>query len=132
MRHGTDPSDQYRVDGRPVRENQVNVNLNDSEDDDSEHKMNDALGADRVIKREHTQYQEGNDQDNMEYNKPIKFKRVKNHGFTFPLHPQQIATWIITAVLVITFYLFFLLPGTYFIHVAWVTIIGIVYGILLS
>ena len=129
MRNGIESSKNYRKNKDPIQENQVKVNMNNSEEEDSEHKINDVNrnGDDNL--QDHAQYQRDNDFDNTN-NKPIKFKRVKKHGFNFPFHPQQVATWVITTILVITFYLF-LAPGTYFIHVAWVAIICIVYGILL-
>jgi hypothetical protein len=92
--------------------------------------MHDANAQDKVNQRNHEQYQEGNELDNIDNDKPIKFKKEKSHGLILPLHPQQVVTWIITSILVITFYLF-LAPGTYFIHTAWVATICIVYGLLL-
>jgi len=46
------------------------------------------------------------------------------------LHPQQIGTWVITTVLVLSFYLI-LIPGTYYIHTAYIIILCVTYGLLL-
>lgn len=132
MRNGVESSERYRMNHNPVQENQVKVHINNSEEEDSEHKINDPHRNDEYINQDQAQAQNhrDNELDNIDRGKEIKFKRVKKNGFVFPLHPQQVATWIITTILVITFYLF-LAPGTYFIHVVWVIIICIVYGILL-
>ena len=62
----------------------------------------------------------------------VKFKKVKDHGLKCPLHPQQIMTWVVMFVLVLTFYAF-LVPGTYFIGTAFSIIISLLYlGLLIA
>lgn len=88
--------------------------------------------VDRELERQQYQ-QDGNNSDSevVENAKPkkITFKRTKNHGMMWPWHPQQVSTWITFLVLVTTFYLI-LLPGTYYIHLAWVIAIAAIYGVL--
>lgn len=62
----------------------------------------------------------------------VKFKKVKDHGLKCPLHPQQIMTWVVMFVLVLTFYAL-LVPGTYFIGTAFSIIISLLYlGLLIA
>lgn len=56
----------------------------------------------------------------------VKFKKVKDHGLMAPLHPQQIGTWVVMTILVLSFYLF-LVPGTYYISTGFVVFIILTY-----
>ncbi|CAI2362346.1 unnamed protein product [Moneuplotes crassus] len=60
----------------------------------------------------------------------VKFKKTKSHGLMSPLHPQQVGTWVVMTILVLSFYLF-LVPGTYYIGTGFAVFIGLVYGSLL-
>lgn len=60
----------------------------------------------------------------------VKFKAVKNHGLKWPWHPQQMGTWAVMTILVLSFYLF-LVPGTYYIGTFFVVLSCLVYGALL-
>ena len=59
----------------------------------------------------------------------LNLNKVKRHGLVFPLHPQQIGTWVVMIILVLTFYLI-LVPGTYYISIGYVVLICLVYGLL--
>ena len=61
----------------------------------------------------------------------MKFKKVKNHGFMTPLHPQQIGAWWVAALLVISYFMV-IIPGNYFIHVAFIVIFWLIYGALVA
>lgn len=60
----------------------------------------------------------------------VKFRKRKDHGLQFPLHPQQVGTWVVMTILVLTFYLF-LVPGIYYISAGVAVFIGLVYFALL-
>ena len=66
------------------------------------------------------------DDESSEEGGVVKFKKVKSYGLVWPWHFQQVATWILTTILVLSFYLF-LIPGNYYIHKAYIIILSLLY-----